>query len=625
MAVLPDVKVSMGGRDDVYAELKDGRFGVRWGDVKIGSPGDAEPIWQPSDSACSTAAESWGEDEVAAWLLRLNKKAFQPYAEKVTENAITAEVLMESNDVSLQTDLEITNKHHRKRILTELKKLSTIKVCDSDLEDKQLQKTFQVVSKGIIAAAKSQNFTGGDVADRIWDALGEDGVHVDEHGQSVGGDLESMFSEISKNAIGLEALEWRIHGILKLRYSTDKQSPYKGLEDLLKLVMDAKRSLKVGFHNLRNGAGSLKTAISNFRRISRRSDTTSDEEEKERELLRTEFGNWQKQCQRVLQDIQSRTSELLVQTKKQASDVQGGEAVRIAYKKVPEIAGELEVLFKKRNAILQQGANGLESKTVTLAYDAYRFGLSQQTSMSEESRDRIKAKLEQLQAVGRSADGLEVATLREAFNIKDERQDWLSTFINSWRSKLDKITKNPTKAQEALDDAIAECEAKLLKYQKDVDDLKYAVDHHQWTLETSGFLPTEREISDKNKQLNHAKEIVSDAMVYSGVPDPLVTADALTKMQDVLLLVSAISDGTSQVVAQIQGWTDNFNNLLERMKGKAKADGQFLMQVLPIVEKSINVIARTYHNHINEISTGGARYQIIGSYVAKMLPARTEL
>jgi len=393
-------------------------------------------------------------------------------------------------------------------------------------------------------------------------------------------------------------------------------------------VMDAKRSLKVGFHNLRNGAGSLKTAISNFRRISRRSDTTSAEEEQERELLRTEFGNWQKQCQRVLKDIQSNISELLVQTKEQASDVQGGEAVKIAYKTVPDIAGELEVLFKKRNAILQQGANGLGSKTVTLAYDAYRFGLSQQTSMSEESKDRIKAKLkaniEQLQAVGRSADGSEVATLREAFDIKDERQDWLSMFTNSWRTKLDKITKSPTEAQKALDDAIAECEAQLLKYQRDLDDLKYAVNNHQRTLETSGVLPTEREISDKNKQLDHAKQIVAEAMIHSGIPDPLVTADALTKMQDVLLLISAITDGTSQVVAQLEGWTNNFNNLLERMKGNAKADGQFLMQVLPIVEKSINVIARTYHNHINEISTGGARYQIIGSYVATMLPAPQE-
>jgi len=131
----------------------------------------------------------------------------------------------------------------------------------------------------------------------------------------------------------------------------------------------------------------------------------------------------------------------------------------------------------------------------------------------------------------------------------------------------------------------------------------------------------EREISDKNKQLNQAKQIVSEAMVRSGVPDPQVTADSFTKMQDLLLLASAISDGTSQVVAQIEGWTNNFNNLLERLGGKAKADGPLLMKMLSFVEKSISAITRTYHNHINEISTGGARYKMIGSYVESMLPA----
>jgi len=132
-----------------------------------------------------------------------------------------------------------------------------------------------------------------------------------------------------KNASDLEALEWKIHRISNLPYSTSKQPSHKGPGNLLKLVMDAKRSLKVGFHDLRNGTGSLKTAIFNFRRISRHLDTTTAEEDKERKLL-------QAGCKRVLSNMQNRTSQLLVQTKEQASGVHGGEAVKIAFKKVPE-------------------------------------------------------------------------------------------------------------------------------------------------------------------------------------------------------------------------------------------------------------------------------------------------
>jgi len=81
-----------------------------------------------------------------------------------------------------------------------------------------------------------------------------------------------------------------------------------------------------------------------------------------------------------------------------------------------------------------------------------------------------------------------VTTQCKAFDIKDARQDWLSMFANMWGTKLDKMEK-PTAAQKALDDAIAECEAKLLKYQKDIDDLRYAASHHQQTLGPSGFAP----------------------------------------------------------------------------------------------------------------------------------------
>jgi len=460
------------------------------GDVTAPSPagsGDAERAPQPSDGSCSTAADGWGEHELADWLVSLNL-VFQPYAEKVIENAITAEALMDFADADLQTDLGITNKHHRKRLMKELRKLRTIKVCGCDADGFQQQR-FDAASKEIIAAAKTQEFRPGDVADRLWTALRQKGIYVDEHGRSVGGDLESLFSAISICAIGLEALEWRIHGIFKLSFPRKGPSPRQRLENLLKAVMDAKRSLKVGFHTLRNGAGLLTTAIGNSRHVWMRSDAIPAEEEKESKLLQTEFGNWRNTCERALNDVKSRTSPLVQLTQELPSDIAGGEAVEIALKKIPEITGELNELLKQRNTILQQGAGGLESKTVKLAYDAYRFDLTQQTSRSEEGRDRIKAKFEQLQAVARKADVLEVATLRTAFDaIKEERQDWLATFTNIWRTKLDKIATSPTEARKALDDAIAECEAKLLIYQKDIDDLKYAVNNHQRTLEASGLL-----------------------------------------------------------------------------------------------------------------------------------------
>lgn len=242
--------------------------------------------------------------------------------------------------------------------------------------------------------------------------------------------------------------------------------------------------------------------------------------------------------------------------------------------------------------------------------------------------DRLEAKLLEIQALRVKTVSTSVAAFRRVFTPKTDEvaQTWLSSFMDMIRGKTANLTKLGETAdidRQYLDDAEKELELKLRTLRGELDSLEKVDDKRTYDMlmERSGYRDAERDFLNNQHKKQKLEKDLEAAMIQANLPDAKAAAVVLAKSQETLHLLSTVVTETKEIAEQVRGWKTHFDNLVERLGGKAHVDSIFLLGMLPVIEKSFKVIGDAYDRHMGQITAGENKSEMIHAALAWRLPS----